>query len=184
MRSAGPFGLIATVAQIDLKRQAPVVPNIRPVKAVALRFLNDREFRSGLKIERYQGDGTEFDSLKEYATGDDRRAIDWKATARHRKLVSRQNRAERNHQVMIAVDTGRLMCEPLAGIPKVDHAVNAALILAYVSLRAGDRVGSPPSTPVRGSSSSRRGACAASTSSARWAGRSTIRTARPTSPSA
>ncbi len=141
VRSAGPLGLIATVARVDLRRQAPVVPNIRPVKAVALRFLNDREFRSGLKIERYQGDGTEFDSLKEYTAGDDRRAVDWKATARHRKLVARQNRAERNHQVVIAIDTGRLMCEPLAGIPKVDHAVNAALILAYVSLRAGDRVG-------------------------------------------
>jgi uncharacterized protein (DUF58 family) len=141
VRSPGPLGLIATVARVDLKRQAPVVPNIRPVKAVALRFLNDREFRSGLKIERYQGDGTEFDSLKEYAAGDDRRTVDWKATARHRKLVARQNRAERNHQVVIAIDTGRLMCEPLAGIPKVDHAVNAALILAYVSLRSGDRVG-------------------------------------------
>jgi uncharacterized protein (DUF58 family) len=141
VRSAGPLGLIATVARLDLKRQAPVVPNIRPVKAVALRFLSDREFRSGLKIERYQGDGTELDSLREYAAGDDRRTVDWKATARHRKLVTRQNRAERNHQVVIAIDTGRLMCEPLAGIPKVDHAVNAALILAYVSLRSGDRVG-------------------------------------------
>src|SRR4029077_10486015 len=66
---------------------------------------------------------------------------EWKATARPRKRGARQNRAERNHQVVIAIDTGRLMCEPLAGIPKVDHAVNAALILAYVSLRAGDRVG-------------------------------------------
>ena len=55
--------------------------------------------------------------------------------------MARQFRAERNHQVLIAIDTGRLMCEPLAGIPKVDHAVNAALLLAYVSLRAGDRVG-------------------------------------------
>jgi uncharacterized protein (DUF58 family) len=141
VRSAGPLGLIATVARVDLERQAPVIPNIRPVKAVALRILTDREFRTGLKIERYKGDGTEFDSLKEHAPGDDRRSIDWKASARHKKLVARQFRAERNHQVLIAIDTGRLMCEPLAGIPKVDHAVNAALLLAYVSLRAGDRVG-------------------------------------------
>jgi uncharacterized protein (DUF58 family) len=108
---------------------------------VALRFLTDREFRAGLRIERYKGDGTEFDSLKEYAPGDDHRSVDWKATARHKKLVARQFRAERNHQVVIAVDTGHLMSEPLAGIPKVDHAINAALLLAYVSLRAGDRVG-------------------------------------------
>jgi uncharacterized protein (DUF58 family) len=141
VRFPGPLGLIDSVARIDLKRQAPVVPNIRPVKTVALRFLTDREFRAGLKIERYRGDGTEFDSLREHTPGDDHRTVDWKASARHKKLVARQFRAERNHQVVIAIDTGRLMCEPLAGIPKVDHAVNAALLLAYVSLRAGDRVG-------------------------------------------
>ncbi len=141
IRYAGPLGLMAQVVRQDLKRQAAVVPNIQPVKAAALRFLTDREFRAGLKIERYTGEGTEFESLKEHVRGDDHRSIDWKASARHRKLVSRQFRAERNHQVVIAIDTGHLMCEPLAGIPKVDHAVNAALLLAYVSLRAGDRVG-------------------------------------------
>ncbi len=141
IRYAGPLGLMANVARLDLMRQAPVVPNIRPVKTMALRFLTDREFRLGLKIERYKGDGTEFDSLREYTLGDDRRTLDWKASARHRKLVARQYRAERDHQVVIAIDTGHLMCEPLAGIPKVDHAVNAALLLAYISLRAGDRVG-------------------------------------------
>lgn len=141
IRYAGPLGLMAAVAQVDLKRQAAVVPNIRPVKTVALRFMTDREFRAGLKIERYKGDGTELDSLKEHVAGEDHRAIDWKASARHKKLVSRQFRAERNHQVVIAIDTGHLMCEPLAGIPKVDHAVNAALLLSYISLRAGDRVG-------------------------------------------
>ena len=141
IRYAGPLGLMAAAARVDLKQQAPVVPNIRPVKTAALRYLTEREFRAGLKIERYQGDGTEFDSLREHVPGDDHRWIDWKASARHRKLVARQLRAERNHQVVLAVDTGHLMCEPLAGIPKVDHAVNAALLLAYISLRAGDRVG-------------------------------------------
>jgi uncharacterized protein (DUF58 family) len=141
VRYSGPLGLMAAVARIELMKQASVVPNIRPVRSMALRFLNDREFRAGIKIERYKGDGTEFDSLREYSVGDDRRTLDWKASARHRKLVARQFRAERNHQVVIAVDTGRLMCEPLAGIPKVDHAVNAALVLSYISLRAGDRVG-------------------------------------------
>ncbi|HEV8580382.1 MAG TPA: DUF58 domain-containing protein [Thermoanaerobaculia bacterium] len=141
VRYAGPLGLMAAVARVELKKQAPVVPNIRPVKRAALRFLTDREFRAGLKIERYRGEGTEFDSLKEHVPGDDHRWMDWKASARHRKLVARQFRAERNHQVVIAIDTGHLMCEPLAGIPKVDHAVNTALLLAYISLRAGDRVG-------------------------------------------
>jgi len=141
IRYAGPLGLMAAVVPVDLRKQAAVVPNILPVKTAALRFLTDREFRAGLKIERYKGDGTELDSLREYTPGDDHRSMDWKSSARHRKLVTRQFRAERNHQVVIAIDTGHLMCEPLAGIPKVDHAVNAALLLAYISLRAGDRVG-------------------------------------------
>ena len=71
----------------------------------------------------------------------DHRAIDWKASARHRKLLGQEFRAERNHQVILAVDTGHLMREPLAGIPRLDHAVNAALLLAYVCLKTGDRVG-------------------------------------------
>ncbi len=141
IRYTGPLGLMAAVAQVDLKRQAAVVPNIRPVKTAALRYLTDRDFRAGLKIERYKGDGTELDSLKEHVPGEDHRAIDWKSSARHKKIVSRQFRAERNHQVILAIDTGHLMCEPLEGIPKVDHAVSAALLLSYISLKAGDRVG-------------------------------------------
>lgn len=140
IRYAGPLGLAASQVKVELKKQAAIVPNVLAVKSAALRLLTDREFRAGLKIERYRGDGTEFDSLKEFIPGDDRRAVDWKASARHRKLVARQYRAERNHQVVVAVDTGHLMCELLEGIPKVDHAVNAALLLAYVSLKAGDRV--------------------------------------------
>ncbi|MCA9548292.1 MAG: hypothetical protein KC613_28005, partial [Myxococcales bacterium] len=50
-------------------------------------------------------------------------------------------RAERNHQVVLAFDTGHLMGEPLGGVPKLDRAINAGLLLAYYSLRAGDRVG-------------------------------------------
>jgi uncharacterized protein (DUF58 family) len=71
----------------------------------------------------------------------DRRTIDWKQTARHRQLLAREFHVERNHHIILVVDNGRLMCEPLGGLPKVDHALNAALILAYVGLKSGDRVG-------------------------------------------
>src|SRR5262249_29258585 len=99
------------------------------------------QFLSGLKVERYLGDGSEFDALREHVPGMDRRAIDWKASARHRALLGREFRAERNHQLVLAIDTGHLMAEPLGGMPKLDHAVNAALLLAYFGLRTGDRVG-------------------------------------------
>jgi uncharacterized protein (DUF58 family) len=111
------------------------------VRAVALRMFSDRNFMTGLKIERYVGDGSEFESLREYVPGLDHRAIDWKSSARHRKLLCQEFRAERNHQVMLAIDGGQLMSEPLAGVPKLDHAINAAILLGWFCLRTGDRVG-------------------------------------------
>src|SRR5205814_2199952 len=73
--------------------------------------------------------------------GLDHRAIDWKSSARHRKLLCQEFRAERNHQVVVAVDAGQLMAEPVAGVPKLDHAINAAILLGWFCLRTGDRVG-------------------------------------------
>jgi uncharacterized protein (DUF58 family) len=141
VRVAGPLGLLAAVVRLPLGARAVVVPDVRPVHRTALRFATDRELRAGLKIERYAGDGSEIEALRDHTPGDDPRAIDWKSSARHRRLIARQHRAERNHQVVLAVDGGRLLGEPVAGVPKLDHALTAALLLAYVSLRAGDRVG-------------------------------------------
>jgi uncharacterized protein (DUF58 family) len=118
-----------------------VVPNLRPVRAAALRFFGSRELVAGVQVERFVGDGSEFDALVEWVPGLDARAISWKASARHRKLLCQEFRAERNHQVILALDTGHLMAEPLGGVPRLDHAVTAALLLAHVSLRLGDRVG-------------------------------------------
>jgi uncharacterized protein (DUF58 family) len=118
-----------------------VVPNVRAVRAAALRFFSSKDFLAGLKIEHYVGDGSEFDALREYVPGLDHRAIDWKSSARHRKLLVQDFRAERNHQVVIAVDQGHLMSEPVDGVPRLDHAINAGLLLGYFGLRTGDRVG-------------------------------------------
>jgi uncharacterized protein (DUF58 family) len=112
------------------------------VRRAALRFTSQRTMQSGLKIERYKGDGTEFDSLREFVRGDDTRAIHWRSSARHRAILCRQHRAERNHQLVVAIDSGRLMSEWLDdGIPKLDHAITAGLLLSYVGLKSGDRVG-------------------------------------------
>jgi len=141
VRVPGPLGLMTGIAVVDLHGEAVVVPDLRPVRTTALRFASERHFRAGMKIERYTGDGTELDSLREHVHGDDPRSIDWRGSARHNRLITRQFRAERNQQVILALDTGRLMAEPLEGIPKLDHAVTAALLLSYISLRGGDRVG-------------------------------------------
>jgi uncharacterized protein (DUF58 family) len=141
LRWTGPLGLVERRKVVPLDRKVPVVPNIGAVRAIALRMLGSPEFLAGLKVERYIGDGTEFESLREYLPGLDHRAIDWKSSARHRKLLTAEFRAERNHQVVIAVDGGQLMSEPLGGIPRLDHAINAGLLLGWFCLRTGDRVG-------------------------------------------
>ncbi|HUJ63552.1 MAG TPA: DUF58 domain-containing protein [Kofleriaceae bacterium] len=140
-RWSGPLGLIERRVERPCGDKVGVVPNTGAVRAIALRMFADRNFLAGLKVERYLGDGTEFESLREYLPGLDHRAIDWKASARHRKLLCQEFRAERNHQVVLAVDAGQLMSEPVAGVPKLDHAINAAILLGWFCLRTGDRVG-------------------------------------------
>jgi len=141
LRWTGPLGLVRRTLRRSCGIEIQVIPNIKAVRQAALRFFAERQFLSGQKVERYVGDGSEFESLREYVPGLDHRALNWKASARHRKLLCEEFRAERNHQVILALDTGHLMGAPLSGIPKLDHAINAGLLLSYVCLRTGDRVG-------------------------------------------
>ncbi len=137
----GPLGLLERITKRSIGESIPILPNVRAVRTAALALFRQNALMAGLRTERYLGDGSEFDALREFSPGLDHRTIDWKASARHRKLLNRQFRAERNHQVIVAVDTGHLMREPVDGIPKLDHAINAGLLLSYVCLRGGDRVG-------------------------------------------
>jgi uncharacterized protein (DUF58 family) len=141
VRWSGPLGLVERTAARALGVEVRAVPNVGFVRGPGLAFARDRQAPVGLKIEQYAGDGSEFSSLREWLPGLDRRALDWKASARHTRLLAREFRAERNHQVILAVDTGRLMAEPVADLPLLDHALHAALLLAYVALSQGDRVG-------------------------------------------
>jgi uncharacterized protein (DUF58 family) len=134
----GPLGLIRIRRNEVLNLDIPITPNTRWVKEEAVRlYTRDADF--GIKMQIDRGDGSEFDALREFSTGMDRRAIDWKHSARHRVLLAKEFRTERNHNIVFAFDSGRLMCEPLGGVPKIDRAINAALLLAYVSLRSGDK---------------------------------------------
>jgi uncharacterized protein (DUF58 family) len=141
VRWTGPLGLIEQRVAAPIDKRIGVVPNLGAVRAVALRMFSDHSFMTGLKVEKFLGDGTEFEALREYVPGLDHRAIDWKSSARHRRLLCQEFRAERNHQVVLAVDAGQLMGEPVGGVPKLDHAINAAILLGWFCLRTGDRVG-------------------------------------------
>lgn len=94
----------------------------------------------GIKISRRRGEGSEFESLREYVLGDDPRRIDWLATARRGRPITRLYQSERNHKVLIAVDSSRLMGGRFDGRTKLDYAIDASLALAYAALHSGDRV--------------------------------------------
>ena len=139
-RWSGPLGLAWVQRRDALDRPLAVTPNIAGVRDAALRLFS-RDAMLGVKAQLETGEGSEFHALKEFQTGMDIRAIDWKQSARHGKLVGREYHSERNHPIMLALDTGRLMCAPLQGIARIDHVINAALLMAFVSLKLGDRVG-------------------------------------------
>lgn len=140
VRWTGPLGLVWSQHSHGLRRKIVLTPDIAGVKAEAMRlFARDAMF--GVKAQIDTGEGAEYHALRDYAEGMDPRSVDWKQSARHGKLISKEYRTERNHQILLALDTGRTMSEPLAGLPRIDRAINAALTLAYVSLKIGDRVG-------------------------------------------
>ncbi|HWA62280.1 MAG TPA: DUF58 domain-containing protein [Caulobacteraceae bacterium] len=138
LRWRGPLGLVWKQVREAPARKVAVTPNIQAVKDEAIRLFS-REAMFGLKTQLETGEGSEFHALRELVGGMDPRTIDWKQSARHTKLLAKEFRTERNHPVVFAIDTGRLMCDPIAGVPRVDRSINAALLLAYVSLKLGDR---------------------------------------------
>lgn len=140
LRWKGPLGLAWAQVVHPLDYAAPVTPNIAAVKDEAMRLFS-RDALHGLKEQIETGEGTEFHALRDFVAGMDHRTIDWKQSARHGKLVAQERRTERNHTIVLAMDTGRTMAEPLEGLPRVDRAINAALLLAYVGLATGDRIG-------------------------------------------
>lgn len=139
LRWTGPLGLGARQQVEELDRAVRVWPNIAAVRSPALQtFLRNSEL--GLIARRMRGEGSQFEALAEYEPGMDRRRIDWKASARHAHLYAKEYEAERNNQIVFAFDCGQAMCEPVAGLPRIDRAVSAALTTAYVAMKGGDRV--------------------------------------------
>jgi uncharacterized protein (DUF58 family) len=139
LRWRGPLRLAQISMQADIAKTIAVVPNVRGVQYAELRFF-PHDAIIGEKLHQ-KGEGTEFEALREYQPGLDTRFIDWKHSARHGKLLCKEFRTERNHPVILAFDTGHLMMDPLGGIPRLDHAINSALRLAWLSMRSGDLVG-------------------------------------------
>ena len=139
--SIGPLGLGRHRMRVPLPWDVVVYP---PLVSVRLRASVAEALRRrdvGMKPIRRLGEGRLFESLREWVPGDDLRHIDWKATARRAKVITRQYEAERRQQVLLVLDTGRLMTADVGGVARLDFAVQAALELAYAAAQHDDNVG-------------------------------------------
>ena len=139
VRLLGPLGVAARQRSSELpwqvRVQAPFTSRkFLPEKLDKLRQLD------GLLLARTRGQGTEFDSLREYVDGDDVRSIDWRATARRADVVVRTWRPERDRRVLMVLDTGRTSAGRIGDVPRLDASLDAALLLGALASRAGDRV--------------------------------------------
>jgi len=140
VRWRGPLGLVWKQRAEPLDIAGLVGSDIMGVKTEAVRlFARDALF--GIKAQMDVGEGSEFHALRDFQAGMDRRGVDWKQSARHLALLAKEYRTERNHQVIMALDSGRVMCEPVGAAPRIDRAINASLLLSYVCLKTGDRAG-------------------------------------------
>ncbi|GEC75359.1 DUF58 domain-containing protein [Microbacterium maritypicum] len=139
IRSRGPLGIAGRQARHSVRGSIRVLPAFSSRKHLPSRLARLRELDGNTSIQ-VRGQGTEFDSLREYIRGDDVRSIDWRATARAGTTMLRTWRPERDRHVVIIIDTGRTAAARVGDGTRVDASLEAALLLAALASRAGDHV--------------------------------------------
>ncbi|QGZ49225.1 DUF58 domain-containing protein [Streptomyces sp. QHH-9511] len=139
VRSYGPLGLAARQGNHEVPWTLRVLPPFASRKHLPSRLARLREL-DGRTSVLTRGEGTEFDSLREYVPGDDTRSIDWRATARQTTVAVRTWRPERDRHILIVLDTGRTSAGRVGDVPRLDASMDAALLLTALASRAGDRV--------------------------------------------
>ena len=139
VRSFGPLGLAARQGSHHVPGSVRVLPPFHSRKHLPSRLARLQQL-DGRQAALVRGAGTEFDSLREYVIGDDVRSIDWRATARASDVMVRTWRPERDRHVLLVLDTGRTSAGRVGDAPRLDATIEAALLLATLALRAGDRV--------------------------------------------
>ncbi|NWF30807.1 DUF58 domain-containing protein [Streptomyces sp. PKU-EA00015] len=140
VRSYGPLGLAARQGNHHVPWTVRVLPPFTSRKHLPSRLARLREL-DGRTSTLIRGQGTEFDSLRDYVPGDDTRSIDWRATARRTTVAVRTWRPERDRHILVVLDTGRTSAGRVGDVPRLDAAMDAALLLSALASRAGDRVG-------------------------------------------
>ncbi|MCW2793458.1 MAG: hypothetical protein JWO76_2556 [Nocardioides sp.] len=139
VRTRGPLGLAGRQRTRDVPGAVRSLPPFESRKHLPSRLarLRDLDGRAAIRV---RGQGTEFDSLREYVRGDDVRSIDWRASARNRNVVVRTWQPERDRRVVLVLDTSRTSAGRVEDVPRLDSAMDAALLLAALAARAGDRI--------------------------------------------
>ena len=141
LRVRGPWGLAWRQGKRDLPWDVIVYPSLKMAALRALPAQTQRRRDAGFRNMRRIGEGRLFESIKEWVPGDEIRSIDWKATARRGKLMSRQYEDERRQQVMMVIDAGRLLTAEIDGRPRLEAAIDAALDLAHSAVQHDDNIG-------------------------------------------
>ena len=136
-----PLGLWRRNRLVANESRSHVYPNFAAVTKYILLAMDNRLSQMGILKKRRRGEGQDFHQLREYRMGDSPRQIDWKATSRTRKLISREYQDERDQEVVFLVDCGHRMLAKDDALSHFDHTLNALLLLSYVALRQGDAVG-------------------------------------------
>lgn len=141
LRWRSRLGLVVKQVSIPAAESVKVYPNINEAKRYEIHAQRNRQLMAGMRRTRLRGQGREFESLRDYVLGDELRHISWTATARRGKLTTRQYQIERNQNIMVMIDAGRLMTSRIEHLSKLDHAINASLAIGYVATSGGDNVG-------------------------------------------
>ena len=139
IRSYGPLGLLSRQGTHKVPWTVRVLPPFASRKHLPSKLARLREL-DGRTSVLIRGEGTEFDSLRDYVPGDDTRSIDWRATARQTTVAVRTWRPERDRHILLVLDTGRTSAGRVGDAPRLDASMDAALLLAALASRAGDRV--------------------------------------------
>lgn len=139
VRSLGPLRVAARQLSFDAPRSVRVLPAFPSRRHLPSRLARLRQIDGNAAV-RIRGQGTEFDSLRDYVEGDDVRSIDWRATARRQSVVVRTWRPERDRRLLLVLDTSRLSAGRVGDTPRLDSAMDATLLLASLASRAGDHV--------------------------------------------
>ena len=141
VRYQSPMRIAERWSKVPLAQTIVTYPNLEEAKRHSVFLMRSRQMDMEKRIARLRGAGRAFESLREYRGGDEFRDICWTASARRGKLVTRLYEIEKSQSIWILLDSGRLMRTRVAGLSKLDYAVNAALTLTQVALYSGDRVG-------------------------------------------